>query len=60
VELRDLKTGTTVWTHYYTHDEPVGGKDVAQVVSALDKSVQRGVKEVVAGLDQYFAAHPVK
>ena len=60
VELRDLKTATTVWTHYYTHDEPVDGKSVANVVSALDKNVQQGVKEVVAGLDQYFAAHPVK
>ena len=60
VELRDLKTATTVWTHYYTHDEPVNGKSVANVVSALDKNVQQGVKEVVAGLDQYFAAHPVK
>jgi ABC-type uncharacterized transport system auxiliary subunit len=60
VELRDLKTGATVWTHYYTHDEPVSGKDVANIVSALDKNVQRGVKEVVASLDQYFASHPVK
>jgi cholesterol transport system auxiliary component len=60
VELRDLKTATTVWTHYYTHDEPVNGKSVTNVVSALDKSVQQGVKEVVAGVDQYFAAHPVK
>jgi ABC-type uncharacterized transport system auxiliary subunit len=60
VELRDLKTGATVWTHYYTHDESAGGKDVASVVSALDKNVQSGIKELVAGLDQYFAAHPVK
>lgn len=60
VELRDMKTGATVWTHYYTHDEPVSGKGVANVVSALDKNVQQGVKEVVAGLDQYFASHPLK
>jgi ABC-type uncharacterized transport system auxiliary subunit len=60
VELRDLKTGATVWTRFYTHDEPVSGKDVANVVSALDKNVQRGIKEVVAGLDQYFISHPAK
>jgi ABC-type uncharacterized transport system auxiliary subunit len=60
VDLRDLKTGATVWTHYYTHDEPVTRKDMADLVSALDKNVQQGVKEVVAGLDQYFASHPVK
>jgi len=60
LEMRDLKTGATVWTHYYTHDEPVGGKDVAAVVAALNRNVQRSVSEVVTSLDQYFASHPVK
>jgi ABC-type uncharacterized transport system auxiliary subunit len=60
LEMRDLKTSATVWTHYYTHDEPVSGKDVPAVVGALDRNVQRGVSEVVASLDQYFASHPVK
>ena len=60
LEMRDLKTGSTVWTHYYTHDEPVSGKDVPAVVAALNKNVQQGVKEVVASLDQYFTAHPVE
>jgi ABC-type uncharacterized transport system auxiliary subunit len=60
MEMRDLKTGATVWTHYFTHDEPVGGKDVAAVVAALDRDVQRSVNEVVASLDQYFASHPMK
>jgi ABC-type uncharacterized transport system auxiliary subunit len=60
LEMRELKAGATVWTHYYTHDEPVGGKDVPAVVAALDRNVQRGVNEVVASLDQYFASHPVK
>jgi ABC-type uncharacterized transport system auxiliary subunit len=60
LEMRDLKTGATVWTHYYTHDEPVSGKDVPAVVTALDKNVQQGVKEAAASLDQYFASHPVK
>ena len=60
LEMRDLKSGATVWTHYYTHDEPASGKDVPAVVAALDKNVQRVVKEVVESLDQYFASHPVK
>lgn len=60
LEMRDLKTGATVWNHYYTHDEPASGKDVPAVVAALDKNVQRGVKEVVESLDQYFASHPAK
>jgi len=60
LEMRDLKTGATVWNHYYTHDEPASGKDVPAVVEALDKNVQRAVKEIVESLDQYFASHPVK
>ena len=59
-EMRDLKSGTTVWTHYYQRDEPVNGKHVPAVVAALDKNVQRCVKEVLASLDRYFASHPAK
>lgn len=59
-EMRNLDSGATVWTHYYTSDEPVSGKDVHAVVAALDRNVQRAVGEVVTGLDQYFASHPVK
>ena len=54
LEMRDLKTGVTVWTHDYSHDEPVAGKDVHAVVVALDRNVQRGVDEIVASLNQYF------
>jgi cholesterol transport system auxiliary component len=60
LEMRELKSGATVWTHYYSHDEPVEGKDVPAVVAALDRSVQVGVKQVLVSLDQYFAAHPFK
>ena len=58
LELRDIKAGTTVWTHFYTHDEPTNGKDVSAVVAALDKNVQQGIAECRASLDQYLAAHP--
>jgi ABC-type uncharacterized transport system auxiliary subunit len=60
LEMRDLNTGGTVWTHYYTHDEPVSGKDVSALVAAIDRNVQRAVTEVVASLDQYFASHLAK
>jgi cholesterol transport system auxiliary component len=60
LEMRDLKSGATVWTHYYTHEEPANGKDVPAVVASLDANVQRCVREVVESLDQYFASHPVK
>jgi cholesterol transport system auxiliary component len=59
-QLRDTKTGSTVWTHYYTHDEPVASKDVPAMVAALDRNVQRGVGELKAGLEQYFASTPTK
>jgi ABC-type uncharacterized transport system auxiliary subunit len=59
-DLKDVKSGATVWSHYYNHDEPVGGKDVAAMVAALDRNVQRGVGEVKAGLDQYFSSLPGK
>ena len=55
---REAKTGTTVWSHYYAHDEPVEGKDVAAVVAALDRNAQGIVGQVKGALEQYFAAHP--
>ncbi len=56
-ELRDNKTGTTVWSHYYSHDEPVNQKDVTAVVTAMNRNVQSGLNEVMEGLDQYFSTH---
>ena len=56
LELRETKTGSTVWTHYYSHDEPVTGKDVSAVVAALDRNAQRGMGEVKSSLDQYFSS----
>ena len=58
LELRDTKTGNTVWTHLYNHDEPVGGKDVSAVVAALDHNVQRATNEFTTSLAQYFSTHP--
>jgi ABC-type uncharacterized transport system auxiliary subunit len=54
-ELKDTKSGSMVWSHYYGHDEPVSGKDVPAIVTALDRNVQRGVSEVKASLDQFFS-----
>jgi len=59
-ELRETKTGSTVWTHYYSHDEPADGKDIAAVVAALDRNAQRGVNEVKSSLTDYFSSHPMK
>jgi len=54
-ELRDSKTGTTVWSRSYSHDEPVSGKNVTAVVAAMDRNVQTGLSEVLEGLDKYFS-----
>jgi ABC-type uncharacterized transport system auxiliary subunit len=57
-DLKDVKSGATVWSHYYKHDEPVSGKDVAAMVAALDRNVQRSVEEITTSLDQYFLSVP--
>jgi ABC-type uncharacterized transport system auxiliary subunit len=59
LEMREVKSGSTVWTHYYSHDEPVTGKDISAVVAALDRNTQRGMAEVKSSLEQYFSAHPL-
>jgi ABC-type uncharacterized transport system auxiliary subunit len=57
VELFQPKTGTTVWTHDYSHDEPVGGKTVETVIEAMEKNVRAGMAQIVASLNDYFASH---
>ena len=58
IELYELKTGTTVWSQFYSHDEPVNGKDVSAVVQALNRNVQQGLAQITDGIEQYFASHP--
>jgi ABC-type uncharacterized transport system auxiliary subunit len=56
LELREAKTGSIVWTHYYAHDEPVSSKDISAVVAALNRNAQRGMAEIKSSLDQYFSS----
>jgi ABC-type uncharacterized transport system auxiliary subunit len=58
-ELYDRKSGKTLWTHFYSQSEPVSSKDISAVVTALDTNLDHGLKEVAAGLSQYFSANPV-
>ena len=58
LELFDPKTSMTVWHDSYSHDEPVEGKKVVNVVEALDKNVRAGMQQLTASLAQYFASHP--
>jgi ABC-type uncharacterized transport system auxiliary subunit len=56
-DLYDRKSGKVVWSHSYSQSEPVQGKEISAVVTALDLNLERGLKEVVAGLNQYFSAN---
>jgi len=57
-DLYERKTGKVVWSHYYSQSEPVQGKEMSAIVSALDTNLDRGLKEVAAGLSQYFLSNP--
>ncbi len=58
LELFDPASRATVWTQTYTHDEPVQGKTVANVVEALDRNISAGLQQLSAGITQYFMSHP--
>jgi len=58
--LFQLKTGTVVWSQTYEHDEPVAKKTVNDVVEALQRNVQTGLRQLTAGLGQYFASQAAK
>jgi ABC-type uncharacterized transport system auxiliary subunit len=58
IELFDPKSGMTVWNDSYSHDEPIEGKKVPDVVEALDKNVREGMQQLTEGLGRYFATHP--
>ncbi|MGB2634101.1 MAG: ABC-type transport auxiliary lipoprotein family protein [Candidatus Acidiferrum sp.] len=60
VRLRDRKTGTTVWEHSYSYDEPVAEKTVSALAAGMDKNIQRSVQEIQSGLDEYFRANPIQ
>ncbi len=58
LELFDSKAGVTVWSQTYSHDEPVSGKSVPNVIEAIDRDVHGGIQELTTSLGQYFASHP--
>jgi len=55
-ELYDRKDHKLVWHRFYSHSEPVQGKKIADVVSALDRNLRQGLDEIISGLDAYFSA----
>lgn len=59
-ELFQPKTGSVVWTFPYTHDEPANGKDMSDVVMALQSNVRTGLQQALTSLTQYLASHPAQ
>lgn len=59
-ELYERKSGKVVWSHSYSQNEPVEGKKISLLVTALDLNLDRGLQEVSTGLDQYFSASLAK
>jgi ABC-type uncharacterized transport system auxiliary subunit len=59
-ELQNSETGMIVWKRYYSHDEPVDGKDVTAVVAAMNRDVLSGLDEIRGGLEQYFSTRARK
>ncbi len=57
IELFDRRSGKTVWTQYYSHRTPAQGKEIPDVVSALNRNLVQGLTEITSGLDAYFSAH---
>jgi ABC-type uncharacterized transport system auxiliary subunit len=54
IEVYNRKAGSTAWTHYYTRDEPVDGKDIQDVVRCLEHNLSNGLNEIATSLDQFF------
>ena len=58
LEAYDPGEGRVVFTRLFASDEPVNGKEVADVVVALDRGVQRAVSEFVPAFADYCAKNP--
>jgi ABC-type uncharacterized transport system auxiliary subunit len=56
-ELFNRGTHTTVWRDYYSHTTPVQGKQIPDVVAALNRDLTQGLTEIASSLDAYFSAH---
>jgi ABC-type uncharacterized transport system auxiliary subunit len=60
LELVDSQTRASLWNGSYSHDAPVAGKTVADVVQALDQNVHDGLNQLTAQLGEYFATHALQ
>ena len=56
VDLVDVKTRQVVWGDLVTHEEPVGSKNIKDVVASLDRNLQAVVKETAEGIGHFLEA----
>jgi ABC-type uncharacterized transport system auxiliary subunit len=56
IELHEAPSNRTVWSHVYSGEEKVEGKEMPDVVQSFDQNLRQRLSEIVIGLDQYFAA----
>lgn len=52
LELVDRKTGFVVWDHDYNRDEPISGKQMAEVVVSLEHNMQQAIGEAATGIEE--------
>ena len=55
IELHEGPSNRTVWSHVYSGEEKVDGKEMPNVVQSFDSNLRRRLSEIVAGLDEYLA-----
>jgi ABC-type uncharacterized transport system auxiliary subunit len=55
IELHETPSNRTVWSHVYSGEEKVDGKEMPNVVQSFDSNLNRRLSEIVAGIDEYFA-----
>ena len=60
LELYDPASHAIVWSQTYSHDQPVQGKEVADIVIAMDANVKACLQQTTTSLAQYFTANPPK
>jgi cholesterol transport system auxiliary component len=56
LHLIDRKTGRHVWDHLFEHVDPVGKKDVKDVVASLDRNLQQVVGDAAGQIDAFVSA----
>ena len=55
LEVVASKTGLVVWSRDYKHDEPVSGKAMKDVVTALEHNLQQVVGDAASGIDSFLS-----